>query len=68
MSTYERPLNMHVDPEPDWCIRLEYEGKSTLLNINGRESWKRLSALCHARYFAQRHPFYKVSVVLANSC
>jgi hypothetical protein len=59
------PTNLVIEAEPDYKVRIDYPGgPSVTLFVRDRCTWKRLSAICHARYFAQHNPNCVVNVVL----
>ena len=64
---HNRPVNLVVCDEPDYKVRIINElGDESYFEYYGKSSWKRLSAVCHARTFARRNPTLSVLVVLAG--
>jgi hypothetical protein len=59
------PENLTIDSEPDYEIFMTYpEGMRTRLHVANRSSWKRLSAITHARSYAKRYPLCKFHVTV----
>jgi len=55
--------NLTIGEDADWRTRVtEPDGSTRTLILNGRASWKKVSAVCHARCFALRNPMCKVHV------
>jgi hypothetical protein len=62
------PSNMTVESEPDYRIVMRSDGMfAGWLKINGRCTWKRLTAISHARYYARHHPnlTWHVEIIVA---
>lgn len=61
------PSNLFIEPEPYYQVRIIHADLSqTTLHRYGRASWKRLSAICHARYFARKNPDCAIHVELVK--
>ena len=67
MCIHDRPANLILCEEPDYKIQVDYpDGVSITLFAGQRCTWKRLSAIAHARYFARRNPTCIVRVLIAK--
>lgn len=58
------PINLRVDDEPDWRVKISGPDGVHWLSIRGRMAWKRVTAISHARWFARHNPGYEVWVHL----
>jgi hypothetical protein len=57
-----KPSNLKINEDADWRIKLRGPDGVHWLSIRGRSTWKRLTAISHARCFARRNPNYEVLV------
>lgn len=55
-------MSLTIDAEPNWRVKLRGPDGVHWLSVRGRQTWKRSTAICHARYFAKRNPNYEVLV------
>jgi len=61
-------LNLTVCSEPDYMVRVtDDECNEWYLAIGARNTWKRLSAINHARRYARHNPKHSVHVELVRS-
>lgn len=62
------PPNLEVCEEPYYKITMTWgpDGRIAMVTIRGRYSWKRITAIAHARHFAKRNPTATVKVTLAT--
>lgn len=61
-----RPQNLYIEDEPDYQVRIIWPNRTTFLKVRARQTWKRLSAIHHARYFALRNPSAQVFVEMCH--